>query len=73
MKTMSTNYIPLTEAAQQLPGRPHVSTLHRWSHHGVNGTKLETVRVGGRVFVTQEAIERFLAELNKSDADRLAE
>lgn len=71
MQTTST-FIPLAEVAKQLPGRPHVSTLHRWTTKGVRGVKLETTRVGSRVYVTQEAIERFLAELNTSDDERLA-
>jgi hypothetical protein len=69
----ATAFIPLNEAAKQIPGRPHLSSLHRWANRGVRGVKLETVRVGNRRFVTQEAIDRFLAELNKSDSERLAE
>ncbi|MFM9961474.1 MAG: DUF1580 domain-containing protein [Planctomycetaceae bacterium] len=31
--------VPLTEAAQELPGRPHPSTLLRWAK-GIRGVKL---------------------------------
>ena len=66
------SYIPLNEAAGIFPGkRVHVSTLHRWTLKGVNGVKLETIQVGKRRFVTKEAIDQFLAELNTSDAERL--
>lgn len=66
------SHFPLKEAAKRIPGNPHFSTLIRWSQKGVHGVKLETKRFGNRVFVTQEAIDRFLAELNQSDADKLA-
>ncbi len=66
-------YFSLSQAASRLPGRPHVSTLHRWTTKGVRGVKLETTRVGSRVFVTQEAIQRFLNELNTTDDQRLAQ
>jgi len=53
--------LPLRDAAASLPGRPHISTLHRWRLRGVRGIKLETVLVGGRRFTSQEALERFAA------------
>ena len=55
--------MPLSEAARSLPGRPHVSTLHRWRIRGVQGVKLETVRIGGRRFTSLEALERFSASV----------
>lgn len=66
-----TDYIPLNEAAKRIPGRPHESTIWRWAQKGVRGVKLETKRFGNRNFVTQAAIDRFLAELNTTDAERL--
>ncbi|MCH8851518.1 MAG: DUF1580 domain-containing protein [Planctomycetes bacterium] len=35
--------------------RPHVSTVWRWAATG----GLETVRLGGRVYTSAEALERF--------------
>ena len=35
------------------------STVHRWRLRGARGVKLETVRVGGRRFSSQEALLRF--------------
>lgn len=49
------------QAAATLPGRPHVSTLHRWRLRGVRGVKLETCLIGGRRYTSQEALERFSA------------
>ena len=70
---VSTAFIPLAEAAKQIPGRLHASTCHRWANKGVNGVKLRTKKAGNRKFTTPEWIEEFLAELNKSDSERLAE
>jgi Protein of unknown function (DUF1580) len=49
------------EASKALPGRPHVSTLHRWAGRGVRGRRLETVLIGGRRFTSLEALKRFAA------------
>jgi len=59
----------LQEAAKSLPGRPHVSTLHRWRARGVKGVRLECVRVGGRWYVTRKALQRFLRAVTAA-ADR---
>ena len=53
----------LSEAARLLPGRPHVSTLHRWARRGVKGVRLDTVRIGGRRYTSIEAVQRFAAGL----------
>lgn len=55
----------LAKASADVPGNPHISTLIRWSLHGVKGIKLETVLVGGRRFTSVEAIHRFLTRLNE--------
>lgn len=51
----------LPQAANRLPSRPHVSTLHRWRFIGVGGVKLETCLIGGRRYTSEEALERFVA------------
>ncbi len=65
-------YLNLNEAAQKIPGRPHLSTLHRWAEKGVRGIRLRTVRVGHRRFTTQDDIDQFLAKLNESTDQQLA-
>jgi len=60
--------ITFTELAKALPcrraGRPvHVSTIHRWRSRGINGLKLEAVRVGGAWHTSWPAFARFSAEL----------
>jgi hypothetical protein len=51
--------ILLCEAAAILPGRPSVTTLWRWRTRGIRGRKLESISIGGRVYTTVEALERF--------------
>ena len=48
-------------AAAELPGRPNLSTLHRWRLRGCRGIKLQTVKIGGRRFVSREALAAFAA------------
>lgn len=47
--------LTFTQAARHLPTRPHVSTVWRWAATG----GLETVRLGGRVYTSAEALDRF--------------
>lgn len=54
------NLLSLAEVAKKLPGRPHISTVHRWRLRGVRGVKLETVLVGGRRFTSDAALAEFV-------------
>ncbi|MGD0896640.1 MAG: DUF1580 domain-containing protein [Thermoguttaceae bacterium] len=51
----------LADTAKTLPGRPAISTLHRWRLRGVRGVRLETCLIGGRRFTSREALERFIS------------
>ena len=51
--------LPLHQAPEHIPGRPHISTLHRWRLRGVRGAKLETRLIGGRRYTSLEALARF--------------
>ena len=53
--------LSLADACKEIPGRPHISTLHRWRLRGVRGHRLETVLIGGRRFTSAEAIQEFIA------------
>lgn len=61
-------YIPLNEASQFIPGRPHRATLWRWILKGVHRhgetVKLATTVAGGRRFTTRADIESFLSACN---------
>jgi hypothetical protein len=48
-------------------GRPaHVSNLYRWALDGLRGVKLETIRVGGTLCTSREALERFFDRLDEA-------
>ena len=57
--------ISLSEATKELPGRPHIATIHRYARKGVRGHLLETVACGGRIYTSREACRRFLAAQNQ--------
>lgn len=42
----------------------HASTVWRWVLHGVRGTKLRSIRVGGRRYITESDWLEFSAALN---------
>ncbi len=65
--------ITMSEVATLVPGRPSLSTIHRWAERGVRGVVLESWFAGSRRFTTVAAVERFLKEQNMSAEDRLAE
>jgi hypothetical protein len=44
----------------------HPATLHRWRLHGVRGVKLDAVKLGGRWYTTEQAVQRFVAVLSGS-------
>lgn len=48
--------ISLKDARSLFPGRPTLSTVYRWAF----SKKLETIKVGGRMFTSREAIARFV-------------
>ena len=53
-------FLTFSQAAAECPGRPHISTFHRWRHTGVMGIKLQTVRVGGKRMVDRLALQEFI-------------
>jgi len=55
--------LSLGEAARQLPGRPSPCTLWRWRARGVGGVRLKTILIGGRRFVSRQAIDEFVRAL----------
>ncbi len=40
--------------------RPDLSTMTRWIHRGVGGTKLEAIRIGRQLITSRQAITRFI-------------
>jgi len=42
----------------------HIATVWRWILHGVRGRKLSSVVIGGRRYITREALTDFLSTRN---------
>lgn len=57
---LAEDVLSLSEAARILD--VHVATIHRWRTRGLSGIHLETLRVGGKVVTSREALTRFLAK-----------
>ena len=63
--------VTLAEAAKRLPPRgrgkrPHVATLYRWAQKGCRGIRLETIRIGGSLCTSLEALQRFCDRLTQA-------
>jgi hypothetical protein len=63
--------ISLKEASTLIPGKPHLRTVWRWVLDGIDGHRLETVRVGRFRFTTREAVAEFLRRLNDPKSNEL--
>ncbi len=56
--------IPLRDIPKILPKRSsgkriHISAVYRWVQRGLAGRTLETVKIGGTRYTSQEAMQRF--------------
>ncbi len=70
MTQSSDELIPLAKVAKFLPpelGKVHSSTATRWALQGIGNprVKLETLKIGGRRFVTRELLAKFIAALSR--------
>src|SRR5262245_8706047 len=64
--------ITLTEATalpflRRRGKRPALTTLLRWARRGINGQRLETVRIGRSLCTSAEAIERFIRAVSDGE------
>lgn len=69
------NLIPIREVPRHLPRRPdgkrvHISACYRWISRGVRGVRLEAIRIGGTMYTSVEALERFGLRLNNGSCER---
>ena len=44
--------------------KPSISTCWRWTLKGVRGSKLESIRIGGKTYTTETAIRTFITTLS---------
>ena len=58
---MSSNLLPVRQALRQKLGIDvSPATAWRWAKRGLRGARLETVRVGKRLFVDERAVDEFI-------------
>jgi hypothetical protein len=65
----------LSDVSERLPrgknGRKvAISTIYRWIFRGVRGTRLRSVRIGGRRYITERALSDFLSAAERVDTER---
>jgi hypothetical protein len=66
--------VSLSTAAKLCPGRPNASTLWRWARKGIKARsgariRLEHKRVGGKIFVTLNSLDRFFGNVAAADIE----
>jgi len=63
--------LTLPQVARELPRRNnkniHSTTIWRWTRRGIRGVCLESVRIGGTVYSSREALQRFSERLSQLD------
>lgn len=71
----SEQVLSLKEAARRLPRQAngkkvHVSTLHRWCSRGLKGVRLESLKLGGRLVTSVEALQRFAERCSTAEPEQ---
>lgn len=69
---MPEQLIPFSEVPKMLPARRggkliHLSTLFRWSNHGLGGHRLRFVKVGGQPCTTRAWLDQFFQAVAQGD------
>ena len=68
----SEQLLTLKDVCDILPRRrrgrkPAFSTVWRWALHGIHGVRLETLKCGGTLCTSKEAVQRFFEQLSALD------
>ena len=62
-RLLSEDILTLKQARSELHSllgkRPDKSTVYRWCLRGANGHKLESIKIGGQVITSKQALTRF--------------
>lgn len=67
----SETMLTLHEAAAIVPGRPSICTLWRWRVRGLKGRKLESIAIGGKIYTSVEALQRFAVQYGGNDTPKI--
>jgi len=51
--------LTLAQAAARIPSRPNLSTLWRWCTKGIDGVRLQHVRIGRKILVDADSLDTF--------------
>ena len=67
------NLMAMSAVPKYLPRRSnnkpvHVATVYRWALKGLDGTKLETIKVGSTTYTSTQAVQRFANILTRGSA-----
>jgi hypothetical protein len=54
------DFLSLRALLNELPIRPSPAVVCRWHLRGVNGTRLEVLKIAGKLFSTRTELRRFL-------------
>lgn len=57
---MEPEWLTIREAAASIPGRPHESTVARWTLREVRGKKLPSTLIGGKRLIKRADLLEFL-------------
>lgn len=60
--------VPIRDVPRLLPPRPngkrvHISAVYRWMSRGIHGVVLESAKIGGSVYTSSEALQRWAEQL----------
>ena len=73
----SETLLTVRQVARRIPGQRgkpiNISAIYRWIQRGVDGRRLEAVRIGGRFYTSVEALERFSEPLGVSEGQPTAD
>jgi len=69
--------IPINQVPRLLPRQPnnkrlHISTVYRWMTRGIDGVKLEFIKIGGRMMTSRQALQRFAEKQTDVHVSRAA-
>ena len=68
-KVLSEDVLTTKQACEELQpifGKPiDRTTLYRWALRGIQGTRLEYTKIGGRIVTSRQAIARFIENRSK--------
>lgn len=63
-RILSEDVLTISDARRELSQitgkRPDKSSMARWIHRGVGGTRLEAVRIGSQLITSRQAVNRFI-------------